>query len=334
MDSRHLLAIELVDWMQAKIRYMDKRGRTLTSQVRPGQRLVVGSSFSADIVLGDMVGVVSEHAELFLKSDGFTIRNLTGNVDTVLVNGQPTSKSNLADGDSVEIGSNKLAVSFEDPNSQTETTMNNPLADVKAAESNGVSRSNESAVEAGEEGDFKKGKLERYGNVSILTVESFRKSVFPLTESAESQWVCHLICNHLRSGLKSGKPESVNFLENGPADIADENDLFLLPVEDQTQLEEHWNSYVSKDAGVIAINESEDKASAVKEQFQLLSAWFMIPSTLKFHLTNGSPLLLDKVFGLFDFLVIANENGDEIFTNDLSIDSVENFLDRIKGANE
>ena len=317
--------------MRAKISYEDGRGRTLTTQVRLGQRLVVGSSFSADIVLGNTTGVISEHAELFFRTNEFSIRNLTGNDDSVLVNGQPTAKSVLADGDSVEIGSNSLAISFDEPYSQTKTSGNNALAPTKAVGGTELAKSNEPVAE-----DVGNQSLERHGKVSILIVESFCKSVFPLLEPAESPWSCHLICNHQRSQSKSEKPATTNFLMSGPAEITEENDLFLVPVEDRKVLDESWDSFVAKDAGLIAINETGEKESVIDEQkFQFLAAWVMIPSTLNFHLTNGSPLLLEKVFGLFDYLVISDGGGsDQIITNDLSIDGFESFLDRIKGAKE
>lgn len=336
MDTRHVLAVGLVEnSMSAKISYEDSRGRTQTTLVRLGQRLVVGSSFSADIVLGNTAGVVSEHAELFLKNEEFSIRNLTGNVDAVLVNGQSISKLVLADGDYIEIGSNRLVISIEKQNPQPKNPARSSLAEGQAVANIGGSEVSESSdgpvVEAVE-----KERFERHGNVSILTVENFCESIFPLLEPAESPWVCHLICNHLRSGSESDKPDARNFLEGSPPEIAEENDLFLLPVQGREDLDAGWGSYVDKDAGVITINESGEKENAVDEQqFQFLSAWFMIPSTLKFHLINGSPLLLEKIFGLFDFLVISSGgDGTQIVTNDSSIDSFENFLDRIKGTKE
>jgi pSer/pThr/pTyr-binding forkhead associated (FHA) protein len=322
--------------MRAKISYEDSRGRTLTTQVRLGQRLVVGSSFSADVVLGDTAGVVSEHAELYLKAKEFSIRNLTGNADTVLVNGKSTSKSVLADGDSIEIGSNKLAISINTQNSQKSTSneSSNALTDAKAVA--GVSNSGLSNSQPNTPSDVsvENESFERHGNVSVMVIESFGESVFPLIAPPEAPWSCHLICNHQRSESTSEKPDSSNFLKVGPPEITENNDLFLVPVEDQAKLDESWVSYLEKDAGLIAINATRENESAIEEQkFQFLAAWFMIPSTLKFHLTNGSPLLLEKVFGLFDFLVVSDGAGSsQIITNDMSIDSFDSFLDRIKGV--
>jgi hypothetical protein len=325
--------------MRAKINFDDNRGRKQTTQIRTGQRLVIGSSFSADIVLGNTLGVVSEHAELHLKPEGCSIRNLTGNAETVLVNGQATAKATLVDGDSVEIGNNRLEFSLEEAGGAGSASKAIAAAGATTAVAANASQhdvsANSSTVSQAQPDEEPAGpSIERHSKISILKIESFLESVYPLLESEENPRSCILVCNHKRA--KTGdKPESVNYLENGPQQISEENDLYLTPIEGKADLEKSWQSVLGKDAGLIGILPSE-KESLLKEKFLLLAAWFMIPSTLKFHLINGSPLLLDKIFGIFDFLVMSDTAGksDLIITSDLSIDSFETFLEQIKGVSK
>jgi len=316
--------------MRAKISYEDNRGRTKSTQIRPGQRLIIGSSFSADIVLADPAGVISEHAELFLRAEECSIRNLTGQAQSVLVNGDPIATANLSDGDAIEIGSNRLAVSFDRPTASANAAPA-PSASSLSTESPPKSQpAREVAVPASEPTvDEPATGIERHKNIVILKIESFVKSIEPILRP-DSGWSCFLVCNHNRSKSTAEPPASTNFLENAPAEIAGENDLFLVPIKDVSTLPELWDSYVTKDAGLLVLVSGEADEATVADGFRFLSAWFMIPSTLKFHLINGSPLLLDKVFGQFEYLVLSDSGTDQIIANDLDIDSLETFLKRIR----
>ena len=292
-------------------------------QVRQGQRLIIGSSFSADIVVGNSQGVASEHAEIYVKHRGFLIRNITGKADQVLVNGQPTSKAKLSSGDSIEIGSNRLVVEVEgEP--QTE-----PAPAVAASVKKEPEKSE--AVTGGS--DFP--VFERHSNgVATIAITSYLEDLLPHLIEPESVWKNYLVCNHKRSKSEKAPPESENFLASHQDSIVAENDLYLVLQEDRKDSAFHWEQYVLKDAGCIGIVAGEDKAKALEEQFRLVASWFMMASTLRFHLSKGSSLLLDKVFGLFDILVLTSPDGagDLIMIHDAGVDSYDALLDKIKGV--
>lgn len=314
--------------MRAKISYEDSRGRTSNTHVRPGQQLVVGSSFSADIVLGDTDGVAGEHVALWVQENEFSLRNLTGNEATVQLNGKSTSQGLLGDGDVIEIGSNRLIVSIEQSSQQSESASSgSSIASIGAAKSSTQAEANAGvAIAENETKPEEKSGLERLGKVSVLTVDRFVETVFPILESEDLPWRCALICNHQRSGSEAEKPESANLLQGAPEEITQENDLFLESITDRGAMESMWEKYVSKDAGVIGVFETEQQKLAIERRFGSLAAWFMVPSRLTFHLSKGSALLNDKIFSLFSFLVISDDSGDQILFEDSTIDDLDGFL--------
>lgn len=322
--------------MFAKISYDDSSGRTRSMQVRQGQRLIIGSSFSADVVVGNSQGVASEHAEIYLKQRGFSIRNITGKADLVLVNGQPTAKAKLSDGDSIEIGNNRLLVEVEgEPQSPTAAT--SAAVATSAVAAGAVAASVPGAAEESEAASASPDLplFERHPNgVVTITVSSFLKDAFPLLSEPKSAWKHYLICNHKRSQSEKAPPESENFLAAHQDSVTADNDLYLVPQEDPEDTAVAWEEYVMKDAGCIGIVSGEDKVLLAEEQFRFVASWFMMASTLRFHLTRGSSLLLNKVFGMFDILVLANPDGagDFIMTQDAGIDSYEALLEKIKGV--
>lgn len=326
--------------MLAKISYDDRSGQQQTMQVRQGQRLSIGSSFSADIVLGSTQGVASEHAEISLKNNRLSIRNLTGRPDSVIVNGSPTTKpkTKLGDGDSIEIGTNGLLVSFPDGQlSQARTRVGSVVAApvVGAVADNAAKPATAELAPAETESEKQTfPQFQRHENgIAVVTVKSFRSSIHPMMTTAQSPWNYHLICNHRRSKSTQPPPETQNYFESQAANITDSNDLYLLPLEDRSAIAEPWSNYIARDAGLIGLTSSEEQSNSVAEQLKFLATWFMVPSTLKFHLINGSSLLLNKVFGMFDLLVISDVNGgDLLLTNDPAVDSHASLLDKIRDA--
>lgn len=311
--------------MFAKVSYDDANGLTKKLQLRAGQCLSVGASFSADIVLHDSTEVASEHAEISFKHQKCSIKNLTGKPDKLLVNGQPTKQADLTDGDTIAIGSNQM--SFEIESAQP----SKPTTTVVAATT--ITSPSESAKPAAQA----IGQFERHSNgTAVIIVDRFAEQIHPIIEEAKSPWNYHLVCNHLLSQLKGDPPSELNYLAASPANISDENDLYLASFEDRNEALPMYLKYSEGGAGLLGINGPSMAEVDVADQLRFLATWFMAPASLKFHVTNGSSLLLNKIFSLFEMLILpdVNEKKDWVVLNDPTIDGLESFIDKIKGASD
>ena len=322
--------------MFAKVSYDDSSGRTKKLQLRAGQRLSIGASFSADIVLRNSQGVAGEHAEIFFKHQKCLIRNLTGKPDKLLVNGQPTKEADLTDGDAIEIGSNQMGFEMESTGLGRTTTavVAAPVAVAAAAVSSASSTEATEAEPANTSAESTEPQFERHPNGTVvISVDGFAELIHPIFEEAKSAWTYHLICNHKLSQLKDDPPSELNYLAAGPSKVTDSNDLYLVSFEDKTEALPTFLEYGKANAGLLGISGPSIDAAEVADQLKFLATWLMVPATLKFHMINGSSLLLNKIFSLFEILVIpdANENKDCLIFNDPMIDGLESFIDKIKG---
>jgi hypothetical protein len=332
--------------MFAKVSYDDASGRTKKLQLRAGQCLSIGASFSADIVLNNSVGVASEHAEILFKHQKCSIKNLTGKPDKLLVNGQPTKATDLANGDAIEIGGNQMSIEIESgepiqPPSRTATAVVAAPIAVAAASTSLTSDAAAESQTAPETtpADTMGPQFQRHPNgTAMITVDGFVELIHPIIEEAKLPWKYHLICNHQLSQLEGDPPSEQNYLATGPAKISDENDLHLVSFEDEDESRSEalkmYLKYAQNGAGLLGINGPDLADVDVADQLKFLATWFVVPASLKFHTTNGSSLLLNKVFGLFEMLVIpdVNTNLDLVILNDPAIDGFESLIDKIKGA--
>ena len=293
-------------------------------QLRAGQRLSIGASFSADIVLNNSANIAGEHAELFFNQQKCTIRNLTGKAEKLLVNNQPTKEADLANGDSIEIGGEQMR--FEMESDQSSPTAAAPLvADVAITTSDNQAEPDESIDP----------QFERHANgVVMINVDNFAGLIHPILDKSKSQWNYHLICNHLQSQLEGDPPADLNYLATAPSNIAEANDLYLVPFADSKETVEPYLKYSKSGAGTLAISSPSVASADIASQFKFIATWFMDPASLKFHLVNGSSLLLDKVFSLFEILVLpdVDQAKDWVFLNDPTVIEFESFIDKIKGA--
>ena len=293
-------------------------------QLRAGQRLSIGASFSADIVLNNSANIAGEHAELFFNQQKCTIRNLTGKAEKLLVNNQPTKEADLANGDSIEIGGEQMR--FEMESDQSSPTAAAPLvADVAITTSDNQAEPDESIDP----------QFERHANgVVMINVDNFAGLIHPILDKSKSQWNYHLICNHLQSQLGGDPPADLNYLATAPSNIAEANDLYLVPFADSKETVEPYLKYSKSGAGTLAISSPSVASADIASQFKFIATWFMDPASLKFHLVNGSSLLLDKVFSLFEILVLpdVDQAKDWVFLNDPTVIEFESFIDKIKGA--
>ena len=293
-------------------------------QLRAGQRLSIGASFSADIVLNNSANIAGEHAELFFNPQKCTIRNLTGKAEKLLVNNQPTKEADLANGDSIEIGGEQMR--FEMESDQSSPTAAAPLvADVAITTSDNQAEPDESIDP----------QFERHANgVVMINVDNFAGLIHPILDKSKSQWNYHLICNHLQSQLEGDPPADLNYLATAPSNIAEANDLYLVPFADSKEAVQPYLKYSKSGAGTLAISSPGVANTDIASQFNFLAAWFMDPTALKFHLINGASILLNKVFSLFEILVLpdVDQAKDWVFLNDPTVIEFESFIDKIKGA--
>ena len=293
-------------------------------QLRAGQRLSIGASFSADIVLNNSANIAGEHAELFFNQQKCTIRNLTGKAEKLLVNNQPTKEADLANGDSIEIGGEQMR--FEMESDQSSPTAAAPLvADVAITTSDNQAEPDESIDP----------QFERHANgVVMINVDNFAGLIHPILDKSKSQWNYHLICNYLLSQLEGDPPADLNYLATAPSNIAEANDLYLVPFADSKEAVQPYLKYSKSGAGTLAISSPGVANTDIASQFNFLAAWFMDPTALKFHLINGASILLNKVFSLFEILVLpdVDQAKDWVFLNDPTVIEFESFIDKIKGA--
>ena len=319
--------------MFAKVSYDDTSGRTQKLQLRAGQRLSIGASFSADIVLRNSQGVAGEHAEIFFKHQKCSIRNLTGSPKKLLINGQPTKQAELANGDAIEIGSNQMSFEME---SAEQSGIEPAIAAAPVAAVAVTAPGGDGEPEPIDQNDLSS-QFERHSNgVSMISVEDFAELIHPIFDEAKSPWTYHLVCNHKLSQLKGDPPSELNYLETGPNKISDSNDLYLASFKDNNEALPMLSKYGEVNAGLLGICAPDIDPAEVAAQLKFLATWFMIPANLKFHVINGSSLLLDKIFSLFEILVIPddNKNIDWLILNDPTIDGIESFIDKIKGASD
>ena len=310
--------------MFAKISYNDTSGSAKTTQLRAGQRLSVGASFSADIVLNNSANVAGEHAELFFNQNKCTIRNLTGKPEKLLVNSQPTKEAVLASGDLVEIGGERMSFEMES-DAPSPIVVAPPVAAAAEIKS-------DSQVEDAEAIDQ---QFERHANgVAVINIDSFAELIYPILDKSKSQWNYHLICNHLQSQLGGDPPTGLNYLEAASASVTETNDLYLMALAEAKETVEPYLKYSESGAGTLAISSPSVASADIASQFKFIATWFMDPASLKFHLVNGSSLLLDKVFSLFEVLVLPNVDDakDMVILKDPTVVEFESFIDKINGA--
>jgi hypothetical protein len=327
--------------MFAKVNYSDAGGRSKSLQLRAGQRVSVGASFSADIVLGNSQGVASEHAEIFFKHKKCSIKNLSGNPLSVLLNGKPMAKAELTNEDRIEIGNNTLVFEIETPSaSPAPAKVNVPATAAVATAGMALTPvpGKESATANEQQVELPVGpQFERQPNGTVLiSVSNFEELVHPHLDLPESPWKYGLVCNHKLSRLKADPPEGVNYLAGLPGDIGEKNDLYYVPFDDRSDALKEFSVYAASGSGLLAINGSETADVDVAQQLKFLATWFTVPASLKFHLVNGSSLLLNKIFSLFDMLVVADIDGshDLVIVNDPMIDSFDSFIEKIKGSTD
>lgn len=321
--------------MFANVNYNDPNGRTRKLRLRAGQRVSVGASFSADIVLRDTQGVASEHAEILFKHQKCSIKNLTGKPERLLVNGQPTQKAELSNGDAIEIGFNQLDIEMESV-STPEAVSAVAATTIAAATVVTKTPAREVTVDsASPVAESPSSQFERHPNGTVvITFEGGAELIDPIITQAKSPWACHLLCNHKLSQLKCDPPSELNYLSESTSKISESNDLYLVDSEDKNELLPLYLKYRKAGAGLLGLNGPGMQNVDIAEQLKYLATWFMVPASLKFHAINGSSLLLNKIFGLFEILVLPNANGSEdwILLNDPAVDGLESFVDKIKGA--
>ena len=323
--------------MFARVSYDDTSGRTQKLQLQAGQRVSIGASLSADIVLGNCQGVAGEHAEIFFKHQKCSIKNLTGDPDKLLVNGQPTKQADLSNGDTIDIGGNEMGFELEsaEPLESAAAVAAVPVAVAATAVTSANSDNTTATDPTNRLFQSEKFQFERHPNGTVvISADSFIEQIHPIIDEAKSPWTYHLICNHKLSKLKSDSPPEPNYLANVPSKISDSNDLYLVSFEDKNEALAMFSKYGNVNAGLLGISGPNINAVEIAAQFKFIATWFMIPANLKFHTINGSTLLLDKVFSLFEILAMPdpNLNKDILILNDPMIDGIESFIDKIKGA--
>ena len=276
--------------MFAKVSYDDTNGRTKKLQLRAGQRLSIGASFSADIVLGNSQGVAGEHAEIFFKHQKCSIRNLTGKPGKLLVNGQPTKEADLTNGDAIEIGGNQMSIEMESTQISGNATAVS-AASVAVAAAAVASTSNDSAeAEPKDTSAESTGpQFERHSNgTAVISVDGFAELIHPVFAGTKAPWNYHLICNHKLSQLKIDPPSGLNYLAAGPVKISDANDLYLTSFQDKNEALPMFSLYGKANACLLGI--SGPNVDAGPSSGSILNSWrhgLWFPLTLSFTSLTG-----------------------------------------------
>ena len=127
-----------------------------------------------------------------------------------------------------------------------------------------------------------------------------------------------LLVNYRHGGLE--RPESVDgssdLFAKAPEDIRDQHSLHLIPLPNANPHE--FDNYQSlKDADAVSILFSKKSQDELTDDIKFVFSWFVQPSILKFHLTNGTPHLAKQILAAVDAVLAEppNEEGWWLIAN-------------------
>lgn len=355
----------------AILEYDDEQGKK-TFRVRPGQSLLIGASNSSDVKLNHVEHVAPQHCEITFASGTLAIKNLTEGKRTIYVNGQLVNRQRLSDGDQIDIGNNRLHVVLKDreeeatnatppkanvsvgvvataavasqvPISQTDdssaasansartTTSLATPAGPAVAPSNPISSElgNEASGEANDGPEGIQFQILENGCRSI-GIPSITASLLPMLLGTEPQWHMAVMINRRQSQQPDFQPDLPNLLAE-VKELAAENDVILLIDEDRESIIKSFERFADLNSAILLLNKPE-KAIADADA-KMFAPWFIGPSNLKFNLSNGTDLLLERVFGWVDLVVIRDqaESCDRCFMVDGTVTDWDSFAHWITG---
>lgn len=313
----------------------EQSGGPRSFKVRHGQSMRIGASNSSDIQLSDAEHVAPQHCEVTYASGTLAIKNLTDGRRAVHVNGETVNRQRLYHGDQIDIGNNRLRVVLQQTAPSTSASKTPPVPAAVALGAAGVAASASSVSGSGHKTkkqstnkpdsaqpsksspqkrtssksvspeDIDSGKLVILENgLRSVSVEKFNSSILPLVDQSDFDWTMAVLANHRVSQLTEFLPTSPNLLADAPDDIAASNDLYLVQDEARASVLKTFEQFSDRDSAVMLLLKPEKTIN--EDALKFVATWFMTPVNLKFNLTNGTDLLLEKVFTLVDMVVIRD----------------------------
>ncbi len=312
----------------AILEYETDQGKPQRLKVRPGQSVLIGASNSSDLRLPDRDQVAAQHCEVTFASGTLAIKNLTNGKQAVRVNGAPVNRQRLSDGDQVEIGNNRLKVVLQnqpDRSAPVESVAVTAAAGASVVDGNVEQQQPESfpvktktnapvstaKPELTEDDVDHLPRLELADNgLRIAYVDSVENGILSLLNPATVAGQLGLLVNHKVSKLAQPVPEADNLVADLAPEVVSSNDLYWLQFEEVAPLLKSHLQYAEQHAATMLF--SRTPGGLCEDDIKLVAAWFLTPGGIKFHLVNGTDLLLEKIFSIVDAVIVQDQESGHV----------------------
>ena len=320
----------------AILEYESEQGKPKRLKVRPGQSVLIGASNSSDLRLPDRDQVAAQHCEVTFASGTLAIKNLTSGKQAVRVNGAPVNRQRLNNGDQLEIGNNRLKVVL-----QNQPDRSAPVESVAVTAAAGAGAASVAAGAAKADANVEQQPTDSFPaktktNAPVSTakpeptdeedplprlelaanglrigfVDSVENGILSLVnpETAASQF--GLLVNHKVSQLSQPVPDADNLVADLAPEVVSCNDLYWLQYDEVAPLLKSQSQYAEQHAATMLFSRSP--GGLCEDDIKLVAAWFLTPGGIKFHLVNGTDLLLEKVFSIVDAVIVQDQETGHV----------------------
>lgn len=248
--------------------------------LRVNEKIVVGNSSPAQLVANDD-SMLAEHFELSVQHDGCWLQSIGD--QAVAINDEKLSQGRLSDGDSVTAGRTRFAITIEGDSKQDELP-----AETVAPYSYRMEKPNQ--------------------HLNMLRSNDLPSDRNQLLAELLRDTTGFLFVNEKQSGLSlSDSLEEADLFKDAPDEIRENYSLRLAEFGGKDELVGAYDPIRNRDCAVVAYTTLSKKE--VLEAIQFHFAWYSQPSTLDFHLREGTSQLVEQLLAPFQCIYAEAEDG-------------------------